>query len=69
MAYDISKAELEIAKILEEVERETGSVVESVFLDDIEVTTIESTRQELARRVRLEVKRLPGTNWHTGQPS
>lgn len=62
----INQAELAIARILEQLEMDTGSVVEEISLDDIDVTSLESDRQVIARRVRLELKRLPGTSWYTG---
>jgi len=59
----ISKAEKDIATILQQLEKETESVVSYVELNDVDVTTMTSRRTELERHVRVEMKRLPGTKW------
>jgi hypothetical protein len=61
----ITKAEGEINRILAKLEQETNSVVERVEMEDIEVTGLHSERKELQRRVRIDMARLPGTNWNT----
>jgi hypothetical protein len=62
----ISKAEFEIAKILERLERDTDSVVDAVTFEDIEVTRIDDNRRRFARRAVIETHRLPGHDWHGG---
>lgn len=59
----ICDAERAIARILQQLEVDTQSVVEEVTLKDVEITGLESERQTFARRVRLELKRLPGACW------
>lgn len=56
-------AQRDIAKILAKLEVDTGSVVESIDLRDIDVTSIDSEREEWQRAVIVELKRLPGTRW------
>ena len=57
------KATREINSILARLECETGSVVESVSLMDVDVTTIEDTGQRISRSVEIVLRRLPGTCW------
>jgi hypothetical protein len=59
----ISEAERQIAKILCALEKDTGQVVESVNINDIEITSIGDDRQQFQRSISIEVKRLPGTHW------
>lgn len=60
----ILKAQNEIAAILAKLETDTGSVVDRLEVRDIEVTNIDSVREEWVRSVIIEMKRLPGTQWH-----
>jgi hypothetical protein len=64
MSNAVTEAERKIGAILRDLEVQTGSVVEAVELRDIETTRMESERQEFQRRVVVDLKRLPGTNWH-----
>lgn len=59
----ISMAELEIARILKQLEIDTGSVVECVDLIDFDTTGVDDDRLRITRHVQLTLKRLPGTNW------
>lgn len=64
---DISTAERQIAVILSQLERETGSVVRAIEVTDIEVTKIDSVRREMERRISIDLERLPGTHWGQAQ--
>lgn len=59
----IKAAERAIAAILAELERVTGSYVDSVDITNIEVTQMEDTRPQVIRSVSIDVRRLPGTRW------
>lgn len=59
----ITAAEKEISDILAKLETDTGMVLESINVNDIEVTTFTDDRPQLLRSVSLEMKRLPGTRW------
>lgn len=62
-AADLGKAEQEINRILHQLEVDTGQIVDSIGLSDIDVTTIDDDRPQWLRCVRIELKRLPGTRW------
>lgn len=57
------EAEKKIALILQQLEADTGEVVESIGVYDIETTQIESDRAEFSRRVLITTHRLPGSRW------
>lgn len=67
---DIEDAEREIANILKRLEQETDCIVDSVSLDDIDVTNMDSERPTIERTVTIETHRLPGNSWgQADQPS
>ena len=59
----IIAAEREISRILAKLESDTGMVLDSIGVNDIEVTTFSDDRPQWLRIVTLEMKRLPGTRW------
>lgn len=59
----ITAAENKIATILAQLEAETGMLLESIQVRDLEVTTYKDQRPQWLRRVVIEMKRLPGTRW------
>ena len=59
----ISAAEKEISKVLAKLEADTGMVLDSLNVRDIEVTTFVDDRAQWLRSVSIEMKRLPGTRW------
>lgn len=59
----ISTAEMEIARILKQLEIDTESVVERVDLIDVEITRVSEDRSSFIRHVELTLKRMPGMNW------
>lgn len=63
MNNKVKIAEEEIGWMLKELEQETGSVVESISLVDLDVTTLNSDRPRIRRFVSIQMKRLPGTEW------
>lgn len=62
---DITEAEIKINAILAELETRTGSVVESLSLERIETTNMESVRAEFQVSVQIELARLPSQAWRT----
>jgi len=58
-----TEAEKEIAEILARFESESGTLIESIELQDTEVTTFTDDRPQWMRRVVVGWKRLPGTRW------
>ena len=61
----ISQAEKEIAKILQQLEIDTDCIVDQISIGDMDVTNIDSDRPVLLRCVRIETRRLPGSDWGT----
>jgi len=59
----ITIAECEIAEILAQLERDTGSIVTDIDIKSIEVTSMQDDRRMLQQRVVIELERLPGTCW------
>jgi hypothetical protein len=59
----IKEAEKAIELILSGLEYETGSIVRSISVDDIDITKMNDDRRQIFRTVRIEMERLPGTNW------
>ena len=59
----ITVAEREIAAILAQLERDTGSIVTDIEITSIEITTMRDDRRMLQQRVLIELQRMPGTCW------
>ncbi len=59
----ITDTEREIAKVLAKLETDTGMVVDTVEVKDINVTELGDSRTQLMRRVAIEMKRIPGARW------
>ena len=59
----IGLAEKEISEILKNLEINTGTVLNSICVKDVNMTSIEDERPQLIRRVLIEVLRQPGTKW------
>jgi hypothetical protein len=59
----ITVAEREIAAILAQLERDTGSIATDIDIKSIEVTTMQDDRRMLQQCVLVELERLPGTCW------
>lgn len=66
---DIRTARLEIAKVLAQLERDTGTVCRSIGLYAFDVTNIKSNASEHQMSVEIELERIPGHNWYTGEQS
>lgn len=62
----VKRAELRIGTILAALERETASLVDDVEIRNIAVTTVCDEREQIRRRVAVDLKRLPGTCWEEG---
>lgn len=59
----IAATEKEISSILAKLETDTGMVLDRLDILDTEVTTLGDPRPQWLRRVRIDMKRLPGTMW------
>lgn len=62
---NIHDAELAIARILADVEAASGDWVEGIRIKDHEITTVGSVRPEFTRRVKIDMKPMPGSSWET----
>lgn len=62
----VVEAEKKIARVLAELETNTGMVVDYLELNDIDVTTVGDDRPQLIRSLNIKMKRLPGTKWDIG---
>lgn len=63
---EIQDAEKAIEKILADLEKEYDSYIESISIDDTEVTGHGDERPMILRRVCIELKQKPGTRWRYG---
>lgn len=59
----LDEAESAIAEILRKLEIDTQSLVDSISINDIEITQLDSDRKQFQRRVEIELRRNPGSNW------
>lgn len=57
------EAEVEIGQILKQLEIDSTMLVNSICIKDIDVTELDSPRQELICRVHIELKPVPGRRW------
>ena len=57
------KAEPAIAAVLRDLEIETGTLVERIWIEGIDITSVRDERQQLLRRVSMELRPLPGSKW------
>lgn len=63
MNQQIRDAQNKINQILKDLEYATDCVVDSISLDQLDVTSVNSDRQELIVGVVIELKRNPGHKW------
>lgn len=63
MSDPINTAEIAIARILSQFERETGDLVEGVRLDRMDITRTDDRHPRHGIHVVLEVRRRPGHEW------
>ena len=63
----ITKAELDIARILAGLETATGQLVQYIGISDLEVTNVGDERPQFRCRVHVHLERLPGRQWDTGK--
>jgi hypothetical protein len=59
----VENAEAQIGAILARLEIDTGQNVRSIDIEDIDVTQVADTRQQIMRRVIINMVRIPGTRW------
>jgi hypothetical protein len=55
----------QIAFLLADLEKRTGCYVDGLSIESIDVTRVSSDRQMLARAVRVDLRRAPGSEWMT----
>lgn len=60
---DTNTATLEINRILQQLEKSTGSIVEDLSLRRIDVTSVSDNREVLQTTAMIELKRMPSQNW------
>ena len=58
-----AEATRRINAILAELEAATGTVVESLELERIDITTLSNPVAEYATSIRIELRRQPGHTW------
>lgn len=59
----LARAEATIAATLRRLEQDSDCVVETIEIHDLEVTRVNDDRRQLQRRIRIELRRLPGQRW------
>jgi len=57
------KAELAIAAVLRDLEIETGTIVDRIWIEVIDITSVRDDRQQLLRRVSMDLRPMPGSKW------
>jgi len=60
---DLKEATERITSILQQLEVDTDSLIESISVKDIDATKYDDDRKQLQRRVLIELRRNPGSNW------
>ncbi len=63
MSDAVERAQRAIAEALAELEAETEGYVRGVNIVDVEITTMNSTRRQMNRRVEIKLDPKPGTKW------
>lgn len=61
----VSTLERQIAFLLADLEKRTGCYVEGLAIHSIEVTKLSSVAPEYLRRVEVDLRRQPGSQWQT----
>ncbi len=61
----VETVERQISFLLAELEKRTGCYVETLAIHSIEVTKVSSAAPEYLRRVEVDLRRQPGSQWHT----
>lgn len=59
----VDLAERRIAAVLCQLEQDTGLTFQSISVDGVETTQMESDRQEFQMRVSIEMFRTPSHSW------
>jgi len=60
-------AELAIAAILRDLELETSCYVERLCIEQLDISSVRDSRQQLIRRVQIDLRPQPGTRWRVEQ--
>jgi hypothetical protein len=64
----ISRAETEIATVLQRLEQETGEIVDAVCVYDVDVSSCGDARRKMLRTVYISTHRVPGNCWGQSFP-
>lgn len=59
----LEQAEMEIAQMLCQLEKDTGNLVRSICCSGIDITNMTDARPQHQMRVLIELERLPGHGW------
>ena len=59
----LAEAEARISKILSQVEKQFGALVQAIEIRDVEVTTMDDDRRQIRRRPVIILQTVPGSNW------
>jgi hypothetical protein len=60
---DIYFAQSAINAILADLEKRTGLLVESLSIEDIDVTEMGDSNQQVIRSAKVKMKSIPGQRW------
>ncbi len=60
---EIIEAELQIAKILENLEKTCNSLVKNISLRSLEITKVSDIKPQFKQIISIEMERLPGHHW------
>ncbi len=61
---EVEKAERAIGSILLELESRMNGLVDAIEIQDIEVTTFSDVREQVARRVTIQLRTIPDRRWY-----
>lgn len=59
----IYAAQKDISNILAKLEIDTGMLVETIVVHDIDITSFNDKLPQIHRSVLIEMKRMPGQHW------
>lgn len=60
---DIEFAQNAINAILSDLEKRTGLLVESLSIEDIDITEMQGSNQQIIRSAKIKLKPMPGSIW------
>lgn len=60
----IDAVQRQIAGLLADLEKRTGCYVDGLQIDNVDITTFDSTAPHYTRRVVIDLRRAPSSHWH-----